>query len=108
VTGVDEVLQRNMSRRLGNNLVNLTLGMAVTVEIKTDSRTVIGYFCSRRYCNIAMRARANAECAGDSSTSRCSGLRRSWSLPLSQPYSRTSAIFIDELDAGCLECAANR
>jgi hypothetical protein len=36
-----------MSRRLGNNLVNLTLGMAVTVEIKTDSRAVISYFVVR-------------------------------------------------------------
>ena len=46
--------------QVDDNLVNLTPGMAVTVEIKTGSRTVMSYLLCRCY-DINTTACANAE-----------------------------------------------
>ena len=46
---------------IDGNLVNLTPGMAVTVEIKTGSRSVISYLLSPlvRYAHESLRERRN-------------------------------------------------
>ena len=45
--------------KIEDNLVNLSPGMALTVEIKTGSRTVIGYLLSPllRYSHDSLRER---------------------------------------------------
>jgi hemolysin D len=45
--------------QIGDNLVNLSPGMAVTVEIKTGSRTVMSYLLSPllRYKQDSLRER---------------------------------------------------
>jgi hypothetical protein len=79
-----------MSRRLGNNLVNFNLapGMAVTVEIKTGSRTVISYrkntLTSSRVHNSPLRP-------------------SSWPLRPPEPHARASAILVDEFDTSGLK-----
>ena len=48
-----------MQMQINNNLVNLGLGMAVTVEIKTGERSVLSYILSpiMRYKHETLRER---------------------------------------------------